>query len=265
MGLLEAFKQYVRDASPGGLLNPEVPIGGPTELAKGLLGFTPVVGDAISAYDAVQSARKGDYLGAALNGIGALPLVPAMGGILKKADLAPHLKRADLAPNGPHFGQWTLKDVEKRTRLEEILDPITGEAKVKRVADLENGEDSWGSGQRVANIYWMEHKGTKEIRPFGDDTAHYAMGVDSRAAKKKFDEAWSLSQDKWLQEEAAKYGFQSYPQMGGRVVAYLGKDPQTGKMTPGAIANLREWLVTDKLSRDQVSERLAKYFAGRVD
>jgi hypothetical protein len=85
MGLLEAFKQYVRDASPGGLLNPEVPIGGPTALAKGLLGFTPVVGDAISAYDAVQSAREGDYLGAALNGVGVLPLVPAMGGTLKES------------------------------------------------------------------------------------------------------------------------------------------------------------------------------------
>ena len=75
--------QYISDAQPGGLLNPEVPPGGPTELAKGLLGLTPGVGDAISAYDAVQSAREGDWVGAALNGVGVLPFVPSMGGVIK--------------------------------------------------------------------------------------------------------------------------------------------------------------------------------------
>lgn len=78
------LKGYVKDAQPGGLLNPEVPKGGPTELAKGLLGFTPGIGDAISAYDAVQSAREGDYLGAALNGVGVLPFVPGIAGVVTK-------------------------------------------------------------------------------------------------------------------------------------------------------------------------------------
>lgn len=84
---LKTFKgllgQYFQDAAPGGLLNPEVPPGGPTELAKGLLGFTPGVGDAISAYDAVQSARQGDWAGAALNGVGVLPFVPSMAAAIK--------------------------------------------------------------------------------------------------------------------------------------------------------------------------------------
>lgn len=92
--LFDAFKQYISDAKPGGLLNPEVPPGGPTELAKGLLGFTPVVGDAISGYDAIQSARQGDYLGAALNGVGLLPFVPAMGGVIKKAPRAEAMETA---------------------------------------------------------------------------------------------------------------------------------------------------------------------------
>lgn len=94
--LFDAFKQYISDAKPGGLLNPEVPPGGPTELAKGLLGFTPVVGDAISGYDAIQSARQGDYLGAALNGVGLLPFVPAMGAAVKPTERLFHGSLGDL-------------------------------------------------------------------------------------------------------------------------------------------------------------------------
>lgn len=41
-----------------------------------LADFTPVVGDVKSAYDGIQSARQGDYLGAALGGLGALPVIP---------------------------------------------------------------------------------------------------------------------------------------------------------------------------------------------
>lgn len=86
--LFDAFKQYINDAKPGGLLNPEVPPGGPTELAKGLLSFTPVVGDAISGYDAYQSAKQGNYGEAALNGLGLLPFVPAFGGLIGKGEKA---------------------------------------------------------------------------------------------------------------------------------------------------------------------------------
>lgn len=85
MGLLDALKQYVRDASPGGLLNPEVAPGVPTEIAKGLLGFTPGIGDAISGYDAVQAARNGNYGEAALNAVGVLPFVPSFGGMIAKS------------------------------------------------------------------------------------------------------------------------------------------------------------------------------------
>lgn len=51
-------------------------------LAGLLADFTPVVGDAKSAYDGLQSAREGDYLGAALGGLGALPLMPNMAGVI---------------------------------------------------------------------------------------------------------------------------------------------------------------------------------------
>jgi hypothetical protein len=106
MGLLDIIlnegKKYLRDAAPGGLLNPEVPPGGPTEVAKSLLSFTPGVGDAISAYDAVQSARNGDWTGAALNGIGVLPFIPSIAGMvspIKKSAKEAYLANKELFDN----------------------------------------------------------------------------------------------------------------------------------------------------------------------
>lgn len=82
MGLLDNLileaKKYIRDASPGGLLNPEVPPGGPTEVAKGLLGFTPGIGEAISAHDAYQAFKESDWPLVALGVAGAVPLVGGM-------------------------------------------------------------------------------------------------------------------------------------------------------------------------------------------
>lgn len=110
MGLLDALKQYIGDAMPGGLLNQEsAPVltranklagllgdaaqtgamaytranqPASPELTKDVLSFLPGIGDAISGYDAVQSAKEGDWIGAGLNGIGLLPFVPAMGGVI---------------------------------------------------------------------------------------------------------------------------------------------------------------------------------------
>lgn len=45
-----------------------------------LMDFSPL-GDAKSAYDGVQSAREGDYLGAGLGALGALPMVPNLAGM----------------------------------------------------------------------------------------------------------------------------------------------------------------------------------------
>lgn len=55
----------------------------PQERVKGGASALPVIGDALSGYDAYQSAKQGDYLGAALNAIGALPLLPSLAGITK--------------------------------------------------------------------------------------------------------------------------------------------------------------------------------------
>mgnify|MGYP000143151900 CR=1 FL=1 len=61
----------------GGYASPEVA----TDVVKTALGFTPVVGDIMSGYDAVQAARQGNYGEAALNAVGLLPFVPSLAGI----------------------------------------------------------------------------------------------------------------------------------------------------------------------------------------
>ena len=49
-----------------------------TDVAKTALGFTPIVGDVMSGYDALQALRQGNYGEAALNAVGLLPFVPGM-------------------------------------------------------------------------------------------------------------------------------------------------------------------------------------------
>lgn len=50
-------------------------------LLGGLLMDMSPLGDVKSAYDGVQSAREGDWLGAGLGGLGALPMVPNLAGM----------------------------------------------------------------------------------------------------------------------------------------------------------------------------------------
>lgn len=56
----------------------------PEERLKGGASALPIIGDAISGYDAFQSAKKGNYGEAALNAAGLLPFLPALAGVTKK-------------------------------------------------------------------------------------------------------------------------------------------------------------------------------------
>lgn len=82
MGLLDAFKQYVKDAMPGGLLNAEWTPQNVRNAGEAMSMIPNPVGDVASGLLAVDDLRKGDYGSAALNSIGLLPFVPAMGGVL---------------------------------------------------------------------------------------------------------------------------------------------------------------------------------------
>ena len=63
----------------------------------GMLGnlmadMTPVVGDIKSAYEGVQAAREGDWMGAGLGALGALPAIPNFAGIGRTDELGRQIK-----------------------------------------------------------------------------------------------------------------------------------------------------------------------------
>lgn len=58
-------------------------------MANVLADMTPGVGDIKSGVEGVQAAREGDWIGAGMGALGALPFIPAMGGIIKQAGNLP--------------------------------------------------------------------------------------------------------------------------------------------------------------------------------
>ena len=83
-GLLGEFRNYLRDASPGGLLNPEIT----PERAKNALEYVSMTptpfGDAASGLLAGNYLMKGQFGNAGLEAVGLLPFVPGMTKVFKK-------------------------------------------------------------------------------------------------------------------------------------------------------------------------------------
>ena len=79
-GLLGALRQYINDALPGGSLNREVSPDTTKSALSMMADFTPIIGDIKSAYEGIQAAQEGDWLGASLGALGALPVVPNVTG-----------------------------------------------------------------------------------------------------------------------------------------------------------------------------------------
>lgn len=87
--------------------------------------------------------------------------------------------------NPEQRGQWTLHDYDERKRPQIYIDR-TGEERTRMVGDWDRAEVSRGSGQGIVNIYWLKHKQTGDIQPFGQDTAFVAMGLrDETQAQKR--------------------------------------------------------------------------------
>lgn len=89
----DAAKQYLRDASPGGALNPEVSRQGLLDTAALSTAPVPLLGDALglladaNRYATDPSSRTpGNF---ALSGLGLLPFVPGMTSVKKVADNVP--------------------------------------------------------------------------------------------------------------------------------------------------------------------------------
>lgn len=82
-GLLGAARQYISDAAPGGVLNAEWTPENVRTAGEVASMMPNPAGDVISGLLAVDDLRKGDYGSAALNGLGLVPFIPAMSGMLK--------------------------------------------------------------------------------------------------------------------------------------------------------------------------------------
>ena len=91
MGLLDILategKKYIKDAMPGGLLNPEVTPQGLLDTAALATMPVPVLGDAVGlgadAYRLAKNPEERTPLNFGLAALGALPFVPPMAGVVR--------------------------------------------------------------------------------------------------------------------------------------------------------------------------------------
>ena len=85
MGLLDAFKQYVRDAMPGGALNPEVTKQGLLDTAAVATTPVPVLGDLLGLAADVKRLKDNPQertpMNIGLSALGVLPFVPSLAGM----------------------------------------------------------------------------------------------------------------------------------------------------------------------------------------
>lgn len=92
MNLLDAFKQYIRDAMPGGALNPEVTTQGVLDAAALGTAPVPVLGDAIGLAADVKRLKDNPGERTPMNfglaALGALPFVPGLAGIVQGGKVA---------------------------------------------------------------------------------------------------------------------------------------------------------------------------------
>ena len=91
---------------------------------KGMLGIIPAgYGDVAAGLLAADDIRRGDYLSAGLNGVGMLPYIPAMGGIIKRG-----VKIKDL-PLDP--SAYTAKSLGSQGQQVMLGDMVVGTTKGK--------------------------------------------------------------------------------------------------------------------------------------
>ena len=149
----------------GGYATPEQSV----EAAKGMLGFTPVVGDVISGYDALQALKQGNYGEAALNAVGLLPFVPSMAGVVGK-NLPRELPLKDY---GPGFSRFTKPLPEGRlyreTSAEGFSDLFKGNVPFgePRHFFAEAPEMALGQGANKGLMFEVESAGLKGRPHFG--------------------------------------------------------------------------------------------------
>lgn len=170
--------------------------------------WLPGTGDAISAYDAWEALKKGNYGEAALNAVGVIPLVPAFGGVIRKSsesfvpenayksfDIEPRSRNEELAQNTINtlHQKWAknagseldpfYKLIEEGKINEENMDAIFGGT--NEIADLIRDRENFAfvldklggySGQYERTPHW-----TKQLENFRDELSLPPMGGDKNS------------------------------------------------------------------------------------
>lgn len=144
----------------------DTPVSSPK--AKSLLqmgvGLTPVFGDVMSAKDAFDSALKGEYGEAILNGIGVLPFIPSLAGIIKNSPLKDATE--------------LFKPSKVKHALEETADPMAKERLVYMKLD-----DFLNSAKKIENPREEKIKSIKEALDNNiplDDVPYLIIRTDSK-------------------------------------------------------------------------------------
>ena len=153
MGLLDAFKQYVKDAMPGGLLNAEWTPQNVRNAGEAMSMIPKPIGDVASGLLAIDDVRKGDYGSAALNGVGLLPFVPAMGGMTKNI-VNRALSQTDLSKLPAELVN-RLRGVDESYRLPNLAQAVPSEYLPAATK----------SGAKTVKVYRGVPNGVAEIRP----------------------------------------------------------------------------------------------------
>lgn len=134
---------------------------------SGLVDMTPVVGDIKSGIEGVQAAREGDWAGAGLGMLGALPFVPGMAGGIKNTEQLYHGSLGELIGE-LRKGKGTLGEVFYMTNKPQAATIYPKVHAMKqgiknpdvRVTEMETSSKNW---------YDLDEHGGLPVSDIGED------------------------------------------------------------------------------------------------
>lgn len=187
--LKEAMKQYVRDAMPGGALNPEVKPQDTLDAAALSLSPVPLVGDAAGlladGYRYATDPSSRTPLNYGLSALGALPFVPSMAGQIAWHGSPYKFDKFDLSKIGTGegaqaygHGLYLAESPEVARDYQKVLSGprnqiAKGQGKYFHITDAGSGEvtiagygssqDQWGRSSNLSDFWDGSDEGFKSV------------------------------------------------------------------------------------------------------
>lgn len=173
MGLLEDQKKIVRTLWNGFGNNPRNQE--TVDAIKGMFGLLPLgAGDVASGLLAADDVRRGDYLSAGLNGVGLLPFVPSMAGMVKAKEPFTFLRNTIPAPRPlssatdqfaqkiEPAGRYMIEDTSNIAKDNKLPDGwISGEHTFDNPKFIEWGNGGYNDADNWKQVLNKEYKGKK--------------------------------------------------------------------------------------------------------